>query len=119
MRRDDVLDGIEMLEELDILEGAPHASTGNAMWRPTRHVHALEHDHARRRPQQARDNIEQGGFAGPIRSNERGNRPLSDLETCPVQGCQPTKVFVEVLNNQHRHMHSQKQKGWYVAPGPL
>src|SRR5262245_64513722 len=91
-----------MLEELDILEGAPHASTGNAMRRPTRHVYALEHDHASRRPQQARDNIEQGGFAGPIRSNQRGNRPLRDLETCPVQSGQPTKVFVEILHDQHR-----------------
>src|SRR5207244_12500580 len=114
-RRDDVLEGIEMLEELDILEGAPHASAGNAMRRPTRHVHALEHNHASRRQQQARDNIEQGGFAGPIRSNQRGNRPLSDLETRPVQGCQPTKVFVEVLDDQHHHRNSQKQKGTYVG----
>src|SRR5439155_20229403 len=90
-------------------------SADNAMRRPTRHVHALEHNHASRRQQQARDNIEQGGFAGPIRSNQRGNRPLSDLETRPVQGCQTTKMFVEVLDDQHHHMHSQKQKWTYVG----
>src|SRR5215510_1315232 len=40
---------------------------------------------------------------------------LSDLETCPVQGYQPTKVFVEVLDDQHHHKHSQQHKGWCVA----
>ena len=100
-RRNDVLDCIQVLEQLDILKGASHASACNALRRPTSNIDAFEQNRPGAGPQQARDDVKESGLSRPVRPYQRRNAPLADLKTCVVNGRQAAETFVDILSYQH------------------
>ena len=65
----DVLDHGAVLEQREVLEGAPDADCREPPRRDGRKIDAVEHDAPAARPQHAGDHVEQRGLAGAVRAD--------------------------------------------------
>ena len=88
---DAVLDA-DAEEHAGLLVGARQPALGPLPGRHRRHVLAEELDGAGRRGQVARDDVEEGGLAGPVRAEDGPTLAVSDIEIDVTHGEQPAEA---------------------------
>src|SRR5262245_31822856 len=100
-----VLERIEMLEEPDVLKGAPNSAGRQTMRRPTRDTAPVEPDLTPIRRQQPRDQVEHRGLAGAVWTNNGQHPARRHNEAYLVDGDKPTEAFGQALDPQHEALH--------------
>jgi hypothetical protein len=76
----DVFERGHRREQADVLERPRHAPCEDAVGSRVCDVLAFEEDPARRRPVQAGEHVEEGRLAGAVRTDDRDDRFLGDVE---------------------------------------
>ncbi len=82
----DVIQHGQPIEQRNVLEGATNADRRDTMPWHRQDGLAIEQDFTGTWLVQPAQAVEQGGLAGPIRSNQAGNLPSRDVEADVVQG---------------------------------
>ncbi|KAG1242293.1 hypothetical protein G6F68_016260 [Rhizopus microsporus] len=95
-----VLDGRQVGEQADILEGARQARKGDFMRLLARHGFAIEGAAALFRDVQAGQHVEQRGLARAVRADQPINLALLDIETDVRQGLQAAEALAQALGLQ-------------------
>jgi hypothetical protein len=88
----------QVLEQLDVLEGAGDAGAGDAVGLDPDQVAAGEADAALLGPVEAGQAVEQGGLAGPVGADDGQQLVRADLEGDRAQGADAGEAEVEVLD---------------------
>ena len=96
----DVVEGRHVGEEPDLLKGPSDAQLGDPVRLEAGDVLALENHLAGRRLVDAGDRVEQRGFAGSVRPDQREDLALSDLKADLVDGGQPAEAFRHGVHRQ-------------------
>src|SRR5437762_13749362 len=108
MRADgDVLSHRQAGERLHDLEGASDAAPGEAIWRCAGDVVAGVNDAAVARRQETGDDREQGGLAGPVRTDQCGNAPRKSGERSPVHGEQTAEALGDIPDLEQGFSHGR------------
>jgi hypothetical protein len=94
-------------EWLHDLESAGDAAAGEAIRRCVGDVVAGVDDAAVARRQEAGDDREQGGLAGPVRTDQSGDAPRQSDERSPVQGEQTAEALGDILDLEQWLSHGR------------
>src|SRR5690348_12451616 len=95
---ENILERRHARKETDRLKCPRNAAFGDAIGAKPDDAPAVEQEFARARLDQTGDDIEEGGFARPVRADEAGDRALLDGEIDIGKGSQS----VEALRNRFR-----------------
>jgi hypothetical protein len=95
----------EVLEQLDVLEGAGHAGAGDAVGLEPDEVAAGEADGALLGPVQARQAVEQRRLAGAVGADDGQQLVRADLERHRPQGPEAGEAQVQVVDLEQRSGH--------------
>src|SRR5690606_3880420 len=105
----DIVEHRHTAKQRNILEaaGQPQASAVRSV--QASDFAALEEDRARTWPIKTGNRIDQGGLAGTVRANDRGDGPRLHIERDAIQSLDAAERQREVLHAQHgyvrRHSH--------------
>ncbi len=99
----EVLQDRGVLEELDVLEGARDAAPGDLVRRHARDVLVAEDEPARARIVDPRDEVEDGRLAGAVRTDDREDLALRDVEAHAVDGANAAEVDHEPVRGEEPH----------------
>ena len=88
-----------VVEQLDVLEGARDPHLGDVMRRRRGELLAVEHQPARGRVIEPRDQVEDRGLAGAVRADDREDLPLLDGEVDLIDRLQAAELQREVFRN--------------------
>jgi hypothetical protein len=109
MRADrDVLPHAQGRERLHDLECAGDAAPRQPMRGLAGDIDAIVDDAARARRRKARNDREQRGLAGAIRSDQRGDASGLRQERCPIEGEQAAEALRYLLDTQQRLNHGRR-----------
>jgi hypothetical protein len=103
--QEQVVEHGEVLEQLDVLEGAGHAGAGDAVGLDPDQVAAAEADGPLLGPVQARQAVEQRGLAGAVGADDGEQLVLADLERHRPQGLETGEAQVQVVDLEQRAGH--------------
>jgi hypothetical protein len=96
----DVLDRGHVLEEADVLEGAPHAELRDLVGRLARDVGAVELDQAHRGLVDAREHVEERRLAGAVRPDQTDDRLVRNHEVDVVDGDEAAELLANLLHDE-------------------
>jgi hypothetical protein len=102
-RQQEVLQQGRMLEQLDVLEGAGDAESGDAVRRHVGDVGAVEGELAAGRLVDAAHQIEDGGLAGAVGTDDGEDLALVDGEAHAVDGLDAAEVDGEPVRDEEAH----------------
>jgi hypothetical protein len=94
----DVLQHRELIEKLEILEGAGHAAPGHHMRPQAGNVLAVEYDTALRGLVDPGDAVEHRGLAGAVWADERVDGTTLHIHGEPVHGREAAEADCDVLD---------------------
>ena len=87
--------GREVGEEAEVLEGAADAGVDDGLGREAIERAALEGDGAFLGPEEAGDDVEDGGLAGAVGADEAGDEALGDGEGGAIQRLEAAEALLE------------------------
>src|SRR5205814_4888200 len=90
----------EICEDLPSLRHLHDPQTHQAIWAHPVDAPTVELDCAPRRPEEAGDHPQRRGLARAVRSEQRDDAPLGDLETDAVQGADAPVVRLDLVHNE-------------------
>ena len=98
----DILQDAHAGQDVDMLKGAPNATARDELGGPPRNTLAPEFDLSRRRPQDARHQIEDGALAGAVGADEADDLARAHVETDIVDGDQAAEFLAHRLQREQR-----------------
>ena len=113
----DVLFHRELRKDADILESAGDAEVRDAVCRAPNQLLAKQADGANLRPEYARDQVEHGGLAGSVRTDQADDLALHDLDVELVHRGQPAEPMAQAANLEDARLPAQLgSSGPTIAP---
>ena len=97
-----VVEDRQLRQRLGELEGADHAAAGDLVRRHAGQVLALERPGALVGPVEAGEQVEEGGLAGAVRADERGDDAALHLEVVDLDGGQAAEAAGHAVGDQDR-----------------
>src|SRR5581483_3599130 len=108
-----VLDGGHVVEQADVLEGAGDAAIDDLVGLEPDNALAGEDQLAAGRREQAGDDVEERGLAGPVRADQAEHLALFDLNGDAADGAQAAEDFGYLASLQERAHAERTPAYWY------